>query len=180
MGTEKGMVEFNGKRLIEYAIDTLKDLCSEILISSNASCYDYLGYNVVPDIIPNIGPMGGIYSCLLRSSGQCNMVLSCDMPFTDSRIFTELYKFKNDSLICIPAHNDQFYEPLCGIYMKDVVPEMEEFILMNNFKLPDLFKKTKFRPFLYREHMPGIDESYFMSINSPGDLKKACELIKGR
>ena len=67
MGQEKGLAEFDGKPMIAYALEALAPLCTEILISSNSNAYNHLGYRVVPDIIANSGPMGGIYSCMLQS-----------------------------------------------------------------------------------------------------------------
>jgi molybdopterin-guanine dinucleotide biosynthesis protein A len=172
MGSEKGMVLFKGKPLIRYAVDVLIPLCDEILISSGSDSYSYLDYQVVPDEIPGIGPMGGIYSCLKKSENDLNLVLSCDMPFVTQEIFRRLVGKRGRSMICVPWHEDEHYEPLCGVYHKNIVPEIHKFILKNNYKLPDLFKQTEFMPVNVAELCPHPGMHCFTSMNSPEDLEK--------
>jgi len=64
MGKDKGWVLFRKKPLIDYAVELLGGICQSIVISANNSAYDKLGLPVYHDIIPDSGPMGGIYTCL--------------------------------------------------------------------------------------------------------------------
>jgi molybdenum cofactor guanylyltransferase len=64
MGTDKAMLQIDGKTLMERAIEICKPICHEILISSNNPKHENFGFTVIPDEIKNCGPMGGIYSCL--------------------------------------------------------------------------------------------------------------------
>jgi len=142
MGMEKGLVEYNNKALIEYALDAIKPHCNEILISSNSSIYDYLGFPIIPDIIPDSGPMGGIYSCLLRSKNRVNFVLSCDTPLVDSNTISQILEQSAGFDISIPWHEKEFFEPLCAVYHKNTIPVFEQFIDIGNFKIPDLIKEV--------------------------------------
>lgn len=180
MGVEKGLVHFNGQPLINYSIKVLKDLCSEIMISSNSNCYDYLGYKVVPDLVEDSGPMVGIYSCLTESKNRANLVISCDMPFVTEEIFQHLVSQAGNAWICVPWYENDHFEPLCGLYQKDVLPEMKEFIGDGNYKLPDLFKKTNISVVNVNELLPTLHEHYFMNINTPSDLATAEKLRFGR
>jgi molybdenum cofactor guanylyltransferase len=64
MGTDKAMLQIDGKTLMERAIEICKPFCHEILISSNNPKHGNFGFAVISDEINNCGPMGGIYSCL--------------------------------------------------------------------------------------------------------------------
>lgn len=172
MGTDKGLVQFNGKPLIRYSLDIFLDLCSEILISTNSKGYDHPGVRVVSDIIPDSGPMAGIYSCLLQSTNEINLVLPCDMPFVTADIFRHLLEKIGNSMICVPWHGSGRYEPLCGIYRRSVLPLMKEFMEAKNLKLPDLFKCASFTPLLISDIRPRLNEHYFFSINSQDELNK--------
>ncbi len=68
MGTEKGLVEINHKKMIEYSIDQLKKVTENIIIISNTNKYNYLKYPVYEDLIKDIGPIGGIYTGLCKNS----------------------------------------------------------------------------------------------------------------
>jgi molybdenum cofactor guanylyltransferase len=176
MGIEKGLADFQGKPLILWAVSVMKDLCAEILISSNSSLYEHLGFKVIPDIYPDSGPMGGIFSCLNESKNRVNLVLSCDMPFIKPDIFSFLARQIGDEWICIPWYKDDHFEPLCGIYLKDSLPDIQTFIEAKNYKLPELFSKTKFRAVSINEIYPPLPEHYFMNINSLYDLESAKHL----
>lgn len=176
MGIEKGLVQFGGQPLIQWAISVLKESCSEILISANSSSYNHLGLKVIPDLIPDSGPMGGIYSCLLESDSRTNLVLSCDMPFIKPGIFCVLAQHIGDALICVPWHEGDQFEPLCGIYLKDCLPGMKDFIDHKNYKLPELFAHIKFRGVPVRTIHPPLPDHYFLNINSPADLARAISL----
>ncbi len=173
MGMEKGLVPFNGKPLVQYSIDVLKVFCSEILISSNSDSYNQFGLKVVPDLLVNSGPMAGIYSCLIRSIHELTLVLSCDMPFVTPRIYSLLLDHAPEATIRVPRHRDELYEPLCGIYHRACVTEMEMLFAHGNFKLPDLFKITNFYPLDIPSIDPPLQKHYFFSMNSPEDLKNA-------
>ena len=74
MGTDKGMVKFRNKFLVEYPLEALKPSCPTILISSNNDDYRIFGYPIIQDLVSDTGPMGGIYSCLLNSESHYNLV----------------------------------------------------------------------------------------------------------
>jgi molybdenum cofactor guanylyltransferase len=180
MGADKGLVMFKGKPLIQYSIDVFSAICSEILISSNSGEYANLGYKVVPDIYSGIGPMGGLYSCLKNSANEINLVLSCDMPFVTVEVFDHLLAVRGNSQVCIPWHENEKYEPLCGVYTNAILNEMEVFIKNENYKLPDLFKHISFLPFRISEIDPLLSNHYFLSINSPSDLEIANQLYSAK
>lgn len=80
MGTDKGLLDYKGKSLVQHAVDYLRPHCNEILISSNSDIYNSIGYPVIPDLIQNIGPIGGIFSCIKNIDANKVIVTACDMP----------------------------------------------------------------------------------------------------
>ena len=81
MGQDKGLTLYRNKELIQYSIELLTPLCSQIIISSNdPTNYSKFGKQIVPDIIKGVGPIGGIFSSLKFTSTSGNLILSCDMP----------------------------------------------------------------------------------------------------
>lgn len=88
MGKDKGLCDFKGKALVSYAIETLRPLCGNLMISANYFPEKYAEFDlpVIADEVKNIGPMGGILSCLKQSHTQHNLVLSCDTPFVTTDV----------------------------------------------------------------------------------------------
>ncbi len=70
MGEDKGLVLLNGKPMIQYVIEALKGVVSDIIIISNNASYNKFGIPVYPDIIKDKGPVGGIFTGLHHSKTQ--------------------------------------------------------------------------------------------------------------
>lgn len=177
MGRDKGLIPLNGQPMIYYPLKQMKELCNEILISSNSKSYDFLGFKVIPDLYPGTGPMGGILSCLVQSSNEINLVIGCDMPLVTAEIFRHLIRLMGTAQICVPWHGDDHYEPISGVYSKSLADEMKSFMEKKSFKLPDFFKITLFRALPVKEIYPPLHDNYFFNINSPSDLKKAGQIV---
>ena len=173
MGSDKGLTLFNNKPLINYVIDVLQPLCEKIIISANNSEYDKFGYDVINDIVPDSGPMGGIYSALLHSTTDVNIVLSCDSPFVKTQTFEYLMEQYDNADICVPMQSSGKYEPLCGIYKKSVIPYFKEFIENKNYKIPMVFEIVKFQEVKITENNEFFNFQTFRNLNSKEDIKQA-------
>jgi molybdenum cofactor guanylyltransferase len=64
MGEDKAFMKFNNRYLFEYSLSVLQHFSENIVISSSDSRFTQLQYNRIEDEIPDLGPLGGIYSCL--------------------------------------------------------------------------------------------------------------------
>ena len=84
MGEDKGLVLLNGKPMIQYVIEALKEVVSDIIIISNNASYNKFRVPVYSDIIKDKGPVGGIYTGLYHSTTELNFCISCDVPMISS------------------------------------------------------------------------------------------------
>lgn len=176
MGKEKGLIELNGKQLIQYAIEALEPICKTILISTNSHLYDFLPYQKIADEFPNSGPMGGIYSCLKASKTNQNLVLSCDMPFVKSQLLEDLILNSQDYDIAVPWHGEQRFEPMCAFYHKNLESVFYNFIQQKNYKIPDTFEQVKTNKYMISQDLPYFSKDLFININSQEDLS----LLQGK
>ena len=166
MGFDKGLADFRGKKLIQYSIDILKGICSKIIISTNSTSYDQLGCLVQGDIFPGAGPMGGIYSSLLQSETDHNLVLSCDTPFVTHALMVQILESAVGYQVVLPSSKPGFIEPLIGYYHKNNTTAMLGFINRGNVKLIDYIETT-----FYRVIPVHRDPDQFININTPEDLR---------
>ena len=180
MGTDKGLLELCGMPLISYAVRVLSGSCSSIMISSSAEVYNSFGYEVVADEYEGIGPMGGIYSALQKSKTDQNLVLSCDLPFVPPMLLKYILENSSGYDVAIPWQGNQHYEPLCGFYHLSVRDKMSDFILHNNYKLPDLFEEIKINKLIINEERDFYSKNIFLNVNSKHDLATAENLMNSR
>src|SRR5690606_11872103 len=95
MQSEKGLVLFQGKPFIEHIIAAVLPISKEIQLVTNTSAYDYLSYKKIKDIELDKGPIGGIYSALVHSESEINLILSCDVPLISTELLLELIEKHN-------------------------------------------------------------------------------------
>lgn len=177
MGSDKGLIELCGKPLISYAISSLSAICDRIIISSSSNSYEAFGFEVIGDEFPGIGPMGGIYSALKKSSTEKNLVLSCDLPFVSAGLLSFILNNSDGYEVAVPCEGDLYYEPLCAFYRHSVLDKMVAFIHERNYKLPDLFEKVSINKLKIDRNNSLFHEHVFMNINSKHELTAAEKLM---
>ncbi len=171
LGRDKGLVEWQGRKIVEFVIEVLSPFCAEVLISSNNLEYKQFSHRVVPDILPGNGPMMGLYSALRSSSTNMNLVLAVDnILVTDAFYRYLLSKDLTGSWIAVPLIGDRFYEPLVGFYKTDCIQVMESFMKKGNYKLPDLISDVPSLKLTVETDFPDYHPNYFQSLNRPEDL----------
>ena len=163
----KAFLKFNGDTFIHRTLLAVADYEEKII-----SCNDFKAYKdfknealLVSDSFKEIGPIGGIYSALKKSSFSHALIVACDMPFLNKDILNYLgnYDFKEDALI--PIVNGKI-EPLCGIYKKSSVKIIENMIKDKDYKLMNLLKN------LNTKYLDIKDNNNFLNINNPEEYSK--------
>jgi molybdenum cofactor guanylyltransferase len=178
MGSDKGLQNLCGKPLIQYSIEALSGLCTDIIISSSSSAYQEFGYQVVKDEFPGIGPMGGIYSALKQSKTDANLVLSCDLPFVSKELLSFILKSASGFQVAVPWQGDRHYEPLCGFYSLSLLSQISAYIQKGNYKLPDLFEKISINRLIINDSMYFYTADLFFNVNSKHDLQTAENMMR--
>ena len=135
MGTDKGFLLLKNKPFLQYSIDALKPLVSEIIIVSDNSDYDVVGLKRVNDITKNAGPVAGICSGVEASSTEYNLILSCDIPLINSEILQKLIDNIDDTYQIIQAESNGKSMPLIALYKKDVVATFKAFLKADERRL---------------------------------------------
>lgn len=177
MGKDKGQCLINGKPLVKYAVDALSGLCTPILISANIEDYQIYGYEIIPDIIEEIGPLGGIYSGLKNSKTDMNIILSCDMPLVRRELIEYILSEKEGYQAVVPLF-DGFPEPLCALYSQSCIDHIKGSIQSGVFKIQEVLKglNTKFLPI--EPSLGFYHKDLFANVNDQMELKRIEKLIK--
>jgi len=82
-GADKGLVEYRGRPLIEWALEALAPQVGEIVISANRNLDRYAAYGrrVLPDTLPDFpGPLAGVLAALEAVTADWLLVVPCDTP----------------------------------------------------------------------------------------------------
>jgi len=92
-GADKGLVEYRGRPLVEWVLDTLVPQVDEILISANRNLERYAayGHQVLPDTLPDFpGPLAGVLAVLEAVDTDWLLVVPCDTPHLPADLASRL------------------------------------------------------------------------------------------
>lgn len=164
MGKDKYALLYNNLPLYKPSLDTLQRFCDTIIISCNVAFPEFVDFTVVEDDVKEIGPMGGIYSCLKKSSSKYNMILACDMPFVNGGLMTQLLSISNDYDAIVPLVDGRA-EPLYAIYNVSIIPTLEAFIHSERYSLKQMLSGLE----VCYVHVD-TDVQELKNVNTPAEL----------
>jgi molybdopterin-guanine dinucleotide biosynthesis protein A len=175
MGRDKGMLEIGGKRLIGRLVDGLQRIFPEVIIVANVpGLYDDLGVRVVPDLIPDKGSLGGIYTAAAIACHPWAFVMACDMPFFNPSLIRYLATLSGDWDAVVPYTDD--WEPLYALYAKTCLPHMERLIHSGDLKIARFFPHVRVRRVRKEELEPYDPEGLSLyNMNTPEEFARAEE-----
>lgn len=119
MGRDKAMLPAGGRTLVEHVANEVRRAAGSVTIVGDPSRYGRLGYEVIPDEQPGLGPLGGIATALGISRTAWNLVVACDMPSVDAELLITLLAraaATHPAPDCVVPDGPTGPEPLCAVY----------------------------------------------------------------
>lgn len=179
-GKPKGLERVGGERILDRVVHSIQDAVGTLpVLIANAP--EAVGWRhdltVTPDVLPNRGSLGGIYTAVASGDGPV-LVLAWDMPFVPSSLLRELVACARDYDVFLPATDDpDEIEPLCGIYGPACVPVIRQHLEDEDFRATGFHEevRTGFLP-LEEVTKHGDPATLFFNVNTVDDLAKAKKL----
>jgi molybdopterin-guanine dinucleotide biosynthesis protein A len=181
-GRNKAVEIFEGERLIERQVRTLRSVFPEVMIVANTpELYLDLNVTTVADVVPGRGPLGGIYTGLLFAQGDSIFVTACDMPFLQLAVIRRMVDLFPGHDVVVPRLGE-YLEPLHGIYSPRCLPHIKRMLDREELQVIRFFPSLKVAH-LDEEEILRLDPAglSFFNINTPEDMAKAVEILgRGR
>jgi molybdopterin-guanine dinucleotide biosynthesis protein A len=132
----------------------------------------------VRDVIPGLGPVGGLYSGLAVSSCIYNFLIACDMPFINLKLLKYMISQINGYDIVIPR-SSKGVETLFAIYSINCLESIRRQIDKRHLKLADILNSHNVR-FITQEEIQDFDprELTFININTFEEYEEAQSIWK--
>src|SRR4030095_11106037 len=78
---------WGGRRIVERVLDVVRQVTERVLLVTNTpDLYAFLALPMVPDVLPDRGARGGLYSGLRAAPGDAAFTVACDMPFLSAPV----------------------------------------------------------------------------------------------
>ena len=179
MGEDKAKLLYNGKTFVECLIEKARQLgITRIYLSGNQEQRECA--QVIQDIYPEIGPLGGIHAGLKNLQTPYCLVLPVDVPqipleFLEEMLtFHESHDFYNgDREIPFLLEQEGFLEPLIGIYPAGLWEFIEKRIKDGQLSVFRMLKQWGCE--CYRTEIP---KWQLANINTQDEYKKLLEIKK--
>jgi len=180
LGQSKALQVIGGKSLIQWVVDRLAILSTEIIIATAHGeaipCSSAVRIRTVADIYPGKGPLAGIYSGLIASSSSRAIVVGCDTPFLSVGLLEYMTQICSTFDVVVPRIKDKV-EPLCAVYSKNCLAPIQELLEQDERQIIKLFSMVKVR-YIEEDEINSFDleRLSFFNINSQADLERARKL----
>lgn len=172
MGKDKGLMELNGQKLVNHVLHVVQQVCKNVFIISNQPGYENLNTPVYEDILKHKGPIGGLHAGLTYSNTPYNLLLACDMPHISNDLLKYLLKnLDGNEDAVVPQHRAQ-PEPLCAIYSKSCLRELENLINANQLKMQEVLTRFRVKHVAIDNSLPFYSSRLFMNINTLNEFEE--------
>jgi molybdopterin-guanine dinucleotide biosynthesis protein A len=180
LGRSKALQVIEGKSLIQWVIDRLATLSTEIIIATAHGeaipCSSAVRIKTVADTYPGKGPLVGIYSGLVASSSSRAIVVGCDTPFLSVGLLEYMTQICSTFDVVVPRIKNKL-EPLCAVYSKHCSSPIQSLLEQDELRIRKLFSMVKVK-YVKEDELNRFDPEHlsFFNINSQADLDRARKL----
>ncbi|HEX5838247.1 MAG TPA: molybdenum cofactor guanylyltransferase, partial [Anaerolineales bacterium] len=168
--------------LIQRVVDRLSPVADEVIVTTNRpEDYAFLGLRLLPDLKPDRGPLGGLYTAVASASYPLVAVVACDMPFASALLIEAATRLMvREEADVVIARTEEGYEPFHALYRRATcLPAIEAAIDSDQWKVIAWFPHVKVR-ILTTEEIQQYDPAglAFWNVNTPEEFVQAEQLAQ--
>lgn len=131
-GQDKGLVELDGKPLIEHILDAIASQVDRITINANRNQQSYAnyGYPVINDNMADYqGPLAGFAAALSACNTDYIVTLPCDGPYVPANLVERLSNalIENNADLAV-AHDGQRMQPVYALIPRSLLGSLQAFL----------------------------------------------------
>ncbi len=165
-GQDKASAMYKGKRLLEHAVGLLTALhLKPIVVTRLGVDYPFLNCPILYDKLPEMGPLGGIYTAMNRFKKVDFIVLTCDMPDLGPTLALQLLEHLEDDYLTVFSHR-LVPQPFPGIYPSSLCSLIGQRLIQNNLSMAGLIEASSHKKIL---SWTGSPEA-FLNVNRKEDI----------
>ncbi len=177
MGTDKGSMEWHGRKQRYVIADLLKRFTEKVFISCRADQSVEIvqdGYEVIEDAYDGYGPYGALLSAFKFKNDVAWFVLACDLPLMNSATIQHLVDQRDSTKVATTykSPHDHLPEPLITIWE----PRSHQILLS---RLAE--GKTCPRKALLNSNIKiieSVDSYALFNANTPEDINQVKQIIE--
>lgn len=170
-GLDKGLIEYNGRLLVEILIEKLQQQNINIVINANRNESVYAGYGfpVINDKLSDFqGPLAGFATAMTTVDSQYILTLPCDSPLLSDQYVERFIACHNnaDAPISV-AHDGDRLQPVHALVNVDLIDNLNTFLESGDRKIDRWYAQHNFNLVDFSDQT-----DMFKNINTPEDQQR--------
>lgn len=139
-GADKWALVVGGQRIVDRHITLLRRLAAHVFIVGHTPArFASLQVEVVTDLVPDAGPLGGVWSALAASPAPLVLVVACDLPLVTEALARHLADTlgRHPEADVVVPRDARGLHPLCACYRTRCAPHFEARVRAGQFRMLD-------------------------------------------
>ncbi len=180
-GRSKSDLVIDGTRIIQRQLSVLGQVAEHILIVTNdLHRFRSSGLRVCADLIPDAGPLGGVYTALRRAPTSRTLVVASDLPFLHGPLLRHLHHRLGHADAVVPRDGAR-PQPLCAVYDRRCAERLRARLDRGALGVTDALDELDVVTLDTAEVGAFEDPRLvFCNVNAPDDLAQATSLASAR
>jgi len=170
-GQDKGLLDFNGRLMIEILIEALQNQRLDIVINANRnqSKYQSYGYPVINDELKDFqGPLAGFASAMAVVKSDYILTLPCDSPMLADNFVERFIETHNreQTPVCV-AHDGERLQPVYALIDTGLLDDLKRFLESGERKIDRWYAQYSYAIVDF-----STEKTMFENINTPEDRQR--------
>ncbi|TAL00124.1 MAG: molybdenum cofactor guanylyltransferase [Verrucomicrobia bacterium] len=173
MGADKAALDWRGQALWQHQLRLAREISAhEVLISGRPGGPYCNAAKIIPDEIPNLGPLGGLSALLNAMSSDWLVAVAVDMPFLDVTTLRELLATRSGLAGVVPAIGERA-EPLAAVYPRAARELVAQRLQLADRSLQSFVRAAAEAGLVRLLPWPAEGAGVFRSVNTPEEFAAA-------
>ncbi len=186
LGTEKSLLLFCGKPLIQMIVKKLLEVVDEVVIVTRSDEQADVLRKLVPeahfacDCISGYGPVAGLAAGMANAKGDYAFASGCDLPFLSVSVIDKLFELAKGYDAAVPVQPEGYMDTLHSVYRREKMRlACERAIARGERKISAPLREMKLN-LVPVEILSPLDPELltFFNVNTREDLKAALKLCR--
>ncbi|MCK5189781.1 MAG: molybdenum cofactor guanylyltransferase [Methylococcales bacterium] len=167
---DKGLVIFNNKPMVSYAVEAMSQVAETVLINANRNQneYEQFGYQVISDQTDTFdGPLAGVLSAIIHANTDIVCVMPCDSPlFQAEHLQKLLLAISKQNIDIAVAFDGQRMQPVFLALKTTLKNSLESYLQQGNRKIDSWLEQHNFVKVDFSQN-----KEVFLNINTLSELE---------
>ena len=177
MGRDKASLPFGEATMLTALVRRFRETAHPTAVSvRTAGQFDTAGADEIVDLYPGQGPLAGLHAAFSATEAERIFLTGTDLPFLTVGLAEAMLALAAESAetdCCVVQRADGKAEPLCGVYRRSCLPQLERCLREGRRSFKALFRGLRVR-YVQEEELPGFDLAHQLdNLNTPEDYRRA-------